>query len=91
MFVYDERVMELMQYGLIHKWEKQFMPQPDRKCLNSYLNPTNTKTRISIDNLSGAFALLLVGWSLAIFAFLFEKIVYYHKLNRKRWAVITLF
>lgn len=57
------------------------MPQPDRKCA-SYSQKNSQLPRISLANLSGAFILLLVGWSVAFLAFLVEKIVYYHKLNR---------
>lgn len=73
--------MESWQYGLIDHWNKQNMPQPDRKCAD-YRQQSSELPRISLANLSGAFVLLLVGWSLAIFAFIVEKIVHYHKLNR---------
>ena len=70
----------MMQYGFLQHWEKQFMPQPDKKCSDNHQK--QKKPRISLGNFSGVFVLLLVGWSCAFFAFLIENIVYYRKLNR---------
>jgi len=73
-------IMEMMQYGFLQHWEKQFMPQLDKKCSDNHQK--QKKMRISLGNFSGVFVLLFVGWSCAFFAFLIEKIVYYRKLNR---------
>jgi hypothetical protein len=69
----------MKQFGLIQHWGKQFIPQPD-ECLNNYQDKPD-KPRISLKNLSGAFLVLLVGSTASLFAFIIEKIVYYHKKN----------
>ena len=61
-------------------WEKKFNPQPDR-CLGD-INKVLRNHRISLDNLSGAFVVLLMGYAFAFFVFIVEKIIYYHKKNQ---------
>jgi len=62
-------------------WEKKFNPQPDR-CLLGDINKVFGNHRISLDNLSGAFVVLLMGYALAFFVFIVEKIIYIHKKNQ---------
>ena len=74
--------MELKQNGFIEKWETQSIPQPNKNCSLDVLQQRTTRPRISFADLIGAFVLLAVGLSLAALAFLIEKIIYYHQLNR---------
>jgi hypothetical protein len=71
--------LELRQFGLIQHWEKQFLPQPN-DCLTNYQDIPK-QPRISLKNLSGAFLILLVGLTASFFAFIVERIVYYHQQN----------
>lgn len=69
----------MKQFGLIERWGKQFLAQPD-ECLNNYQDKPD-KPRISLKNLSGAFLILLIGLATSSLIFVMEKIIYYHKKN----------
>lgn len=74
------RLLELQESGLIDHWDLWFRPMPDQ-CMEN-VKRSGVKTRgskkhppLSLKNLSGAFLVLLVGVSLAVLAFLCEKII----------------
>ena len=69
----------MKQSGLLVYWERKYYPQPD-KCFGD-INKLSRNHRISLNNLSGAFMVLLIGYRLATFVLIMEKIVYYHKKN----------
>jgi len=73
--------LQLQENGLLAHWEKKYYPQPDR-CLGDIKKVSRTQ-RISLNNLSGAFLVLLVGYAIALFAFIIEKIINYHEKNFK--------
>jgi hypothetical protein len=67
--------MDLHQTGLIDFWDTWFRPMPpqcDGKPKNS--EKGNKLTPLSLNNLTGAFIVLLVGLSLSLLTFLCEKI-----------------
>jgi hypothetical protein len=73
------RILEWKQFGLDAYWKKRSFAQPD-ECLNQYEKPPG-KQAISLKNLSGAFVILLLGFSVALLVFLMEKIVFDHRQN----------
>ena len=77
-----KRILELRQYGFIKNWEDQYLPQQEQCSRNYRDQSTNTKPRISLFDLGGAFALLVVGISQGTFIFFVEKVVYYPFFNR---------
>ena len=82
-----DRTLELHQAGLISYWTKQFEPNA-RPCFNGNQNKKNDKgkkkplIRLSLVNLTGAFALLAFGWLLSLFVFLIEKVISVWKANQ---------
>ena len=71
--------MELSQSGLSDYWEILFRPMPRQcqgKIRSGYKSPDNKKhPPLSLKNLTGAFAVLLIGFSLSFLAFLVEQII----------------
>ncbi len=83
-----DRTLELHQAELISYWTKQFEPNA-RPCFNNgNQNNKNDKgkkkplIRLSLVNLTGAFALLAFGWLLSLFVFLIEKVISLWKANQ---------
>jgi uncharacterized membrane protein SpoIIM required for sporulation len=74
----------MKQYGLVKHWEDKYYPQLD-KCLgnsNKLEQNSNKKPlpqRISLNNLGGAFLALAIGYALALFVFIVERIVHYYR------------
>jgi hypothetical protein len=87
-------MLELMQTGIIDHWDLWFRPMP-LQCLSNIKNvykPKNSKTSkmknrppaLSLKNLTGAFIVLLFGFSLSFLAFLCEQILsILHRHNRR--------
>jgi len=82
-----KRLLELQQIGLINYWDLWFRPMP-RQCMENiksgYTTPTNKHPPLSLKNLTGAFIVLLVGFSLSLLAFLCEKITSIPERHRRR-------
>ena len=79
----------MQQYGLIKYWEKKFYPQP-QPCMTDSNKQPHTH-RISLTNLGGAFAALLIGYALALIAFIMEHIVHYYKVYKSYHLPCPLF
>lgn len=67
--------------GLINKWRKEFLPDYGvRKCLYgdpnyaTRVDEMNTKKRINLNNLAGAFIILVVGVFASLVTFIFELV-----------------
>lgn len=73
--------------GLIKHWDLWFRPMP-RQCMETiksgYTTPTNKHTPLSLKNLTGAFIVLLVGFTLSLLAFLCEQVVSIPERHRRR-------
>ena len=61
------------EVGLIKFWTDQFVPKAD-KCINKNIQD-DPRTRLSMGHLSGAFAILLVGYVMALIVFIGEHII----------------
>lgn len=61
--------------GLLKRWSDNILPRPNR-CSFQLTNhrPPTTKTKLTLNFLSSAFILYLVGITLANFAFIYELI-----------------
>jgi hypothetical protein len=81
----SKRMLELMQTGIIDYWDLWFRPMP-LQCLDnikSVYKPQNSKTlkmknrppALTLKNLTGAFIVLALGFSLSFLAFLCEQII----------------
>ena len=69
------RIMEFQQSGFFYLWEDWFNPMPPKCLANTKGRNQKHQTKpsaISLKNLTGAFEVLLTGFSLSILAFLFE-------------------
>ena len=79
--------MELSQSGLSDYWEVLFRPMPRQcqgKIRSGYKSPDNKKhPPLSLKNLTGAFIVLSIGFSLSILAFLVEQIISMSKRHRR--------
>jgi ionotropic glutamate receptor len=65
--------MELRQSGLMDYWDLRF--HPSSPCTaNTKSGYKKAQTSISLKNLTGAFVVLLIGFSLSLLAFLCELI-----------------
>ena len=67
--------MEFQQSGFFYLWEDWFNPMPPKCLANTKGRNQKHQTKpsaISLKNLTGAFVVLLTGFSLSILAFLFE-------------------
>ncbi|EFX82331.1 hypothetical protein DAPPUDRAFT_101737 [Daphnia pulex] len=80
-------LLELQEIGLVNYWDLWFRPMP-RQCMETiksgYTTPTNKHTPLSLKNLTGAFIVLLVGFTLSLLAFLCEQIVSIPERHRRR-------
>ena len=77
MGILKNRLLELQQIGLIDFWDLWFRPMPPQCSENIHGNkmPDKKHKPLSLKNLTGAFLVLLVGLSLSLLAFLYEKII----------------
>lgn len=79
-----ERLLALQQTGIIDHWDSWFRPMP-RQCLaNIKKGAKKLETKhsaISLKNLTGAFVVLSIGFSLSFLAFLVELIISMAKRN----------
>jgi hypothetical protein len=85
LFQSNNRILELLQIGLIDHWDTWFRPMPPQ--CNGKPQSGNKKkktTPLSLKNLTGAFLVLLIGLSLSILSFLIEKINSVSKCRRSR-------
>lgn len=78
------RLLELLEGGFIDYWDLWFRPMP-RRCLKNIktgrnnVSPRNDKhVPLSLKNLTGAFVVLVVGYSLSLFVFIFNDHVRFH-------------
>ena len=83
-----DRILRLHEMGLISLWQNWFEPNT-RPCLNDKTDNGNAKkkkklARISISNLTGAFAFLAIGCIISFLIFLIERIVFRWKMNLPR-------
>jgi hypothetical protein len=78
--------MELREIGLISLWMKQFEPNT-KPCYSENINDSRdrktdeTRQRLSLTNLMGAFAVLAVGYLLSLLIFLAEMAISHWKAN----------
>jgi ionotropic glutamate receptor len=74
MRLFRYRIMELAQSGLMDYWDLKFHPSsPCTANTKSGYKKAET-SKISLKNLTGAFVVLLIGFSLSLLAFLCELI-----------------
>lgn len=72
--------MELLEKGLVDYWDLWFRPMP-RQCLNKidnarYMKPTKgNHNPLSLNNMIGAFIILLAGLGIAFLVLLYENII----------------
>ena len=67
--------MEFQQSGFFDLWEDWFNPMPPKCLANTKGGNQKQQAKtlaISLKNLTGAFVVLLTGFSLSVLAFLFE-------------------
>ncbi len=87
------RLLEIMQAGLLDYWEERFRPIPPQ-CQGNIksCNPPDSKAlkmkdhppALTLKNLTGAFIVLLLGFSLSFLAFLCESIISHRNHQSRR-------
>jgi hypothetical protein len=83
-----KRILELQEAGLVNYWDTWFRPMPPQCNGKPQMGSKKTKlSPLSMNNLTGAFLVLLVGLSLSILAFLVEKIISVRACQRKEKEV----
>nr|CAH0101813.1 unnamed protein product [Daphnia galeata] len=89
----NKGIMELGQSGLLDYWEILFRPMPRQcqgKIQRGYKSPENNQhPPLSLKNLTGAFIILSIGFSLSILAFLVEQIISMSKRHRRQLRPIS--
>lgn len=67
-----------METGLWDHWRKSHVPSTDKCKLDAYKKKERKETpkSIKLNDLSGAFLVLGIGWSLALMVFAFERVVF---------------
>ena len=77
------RILKLNEVGLIGKWHHDFYPK-DTKCSRTNRNSRGKEPliRLSLGHLSGAFAILLIGYSMAFLVFIGEHTIAACKLRK---------
>jgi hypothetical protein len=88
----------MREYGLLKFWKRRFMSSTDlnvRRC-QSIIQSKKTEPEkqserkaLSLESLSGAFILLLVGYIVTIIAFLFEKIMRSFNKNKIETGIVS--
>nr|CAH0101814.1 unnamed protein product [Daphnia galeata] len=80
-----KRLLALQQTEMIDHWDSWFRPIP-RQCMDNIRKRSKkTETRhstLSLKNLTGAFVVLLIGFSLSFLVFLVERITSMVKRNK---------
>ena len=68
------RILRLKESGLLNEWGSWYIPSTS-KCME--LNKRNEKPKLSIEHLSSAFVILIVGYIISAAVFVIEKILGY--------------
>ncbi|XP_046459985.1 ionotropic receptor 93a-like [Daphnia pulex] len=86
----NQGLLEIIEAGLVDYWDVMLRPMP-LQCLKNIGKGSNMlklKSKkppaLTLKNLTGAFVILLLGFSLSLLAFLCEKIVSMPSRNRRR-------
>ena len=85
----------MYERGLMDYWGQMYRRIPPQCLANTKgarqkKEPDNNKSRLSLKNLTGAFIVLLVGYALALLAYIFERIAHEmaNKSKKKRQTSI---
>lgn len=73
--------------GLIYMWYNSYVPDA-RQCQGSHRKDDDLKP-YTLNDLSGAFALLMAGYGLSVMVLVYEKVKFYF-LKKKRDTSITV-
>ena len=74
-FFFFNRILRLKEAGLIDKWASKYVPK-DTKCSTpNRKEKQEPHKRLSLSHLSGAFAVLIIGYSFAFLVFLVENVI----------------
>ena len=66
----------MLETGLIFgKWTDQYAPKPYQCLMSNKKENSGPPARLTIQNLSGAFTILLIGYVVSVFVFFSEKLV----------------
>ena len=84
------RTLRMLEAGLIKKWTNQYQPKPYQCFLSSIEleKQSGPPPRLSLQNLSGAFLFLVVGYAISLFLLLHE--FFFVKFVFRKTAVIYL-
>ena len=77
-FVSLNRMMQMIQLGLIDKLTKMYTPKDDSFCFNKVSGKKPQKFRLNLKSLASAFVVLFVGYAISLIAFI-SGIIIYHR------------
>lgn len=76
----NDRKMRTTEFGLLDEWRKRNQPFPEQCITNSGSTSPDTRKKlpkiITLQNVMGPFAILLVGYVAALTTFIIEKICF---------------
>lgn len=72
-FRYPFRTLRLHEAGILGRWVLKLSPEP-QQCLELNNRRENELQRIALSHLTSAFVILGIGYLLALFCFIYEKI-----------------
>ena len=82
------RILKLRESGLLNHWIDKSITDRDR-CLNIFKDKTPASPRLTLQNMSSPFILLVIGYIMALVAFVGEKIAYF-LFNKKPAAKLVV-
>ena len=80
--------MQLSEAGLLNHWMDESFEKRDR-CLKKFKDKTPTSPRLTLQNMSSPFFVLVIGYILALVAFIGEKIANF-LFNKKPAAILVV-
>ncbi|KAL1505744.1 hypothetical protein ABEB36_005237 [Hypothenemus hampei] len=78
----NEEIRKLHQVGLIQKWLEDYLPKRD-KCWKKKRSVEVNNHTVNLDDMQGSFFVLLIGFSIAVFVIIVEK-MWFKKINKKK-------
>lgn len=67
------RILKLQEAGIFPKWSSIYTPGA-QKCMELISHSENQLQRIALSHMTSAFVILGIGYVIALFCFIFEKI-----------------
>ncbi|XP_045461376.1 ionotropic receptor 93a isoform X1 [Harmonia axyridis] len=87
LFRINKGIKELHQFGLIHKWLKEYLPKKE-KCWKSGQGSQANNHIVNMDDMQGSFFVLFLGFLLALLFIFVERVWFRQKTKRKVKSIV---